>query len=193
MTTVAVNSGIKKSKRAIPNSVMGMALFVLTETMFFTALVSAYLVIKAGYGYWAPPQGLTLPVAMTGVNTFVLLLSGALLFLAGRSAAKDKNRLALQQIVASVVLGAVFVCVQGYEWIGLITYGFTLKSSVFAGTFFLLVGAHAIHALAVLLFLGYHCRVFYQKGIDKEFLTALQILWLFVVGIWPILYGVVYF
>jgi heme/copper-type cytochrome/quinol oxidase subunit 3 len=180
-------------KRQIPSSVIGMALFVITEVMFFTALISAYQVIKAGYGYWAPPSGITLPVAMTGLNSMVLLGSGVALFLAGKASRAGNNGIALNRMILATAMGLVFVLVQGYEWVNLINFGFTMQASVFAGTFFLLIGAHGLHALGAALFMAYYCHKFSREGVDGDFLSALQVLWFFVVGVWPVLYLMVYF
>jgi heme/copper-type cytochrome/quinol oxidase subunit 3 len=193
MTTATLDNQKIFRKSAVPSSVVGVALFVATELMFFTALISAFLVIKSGYGYWAPPEGIKLPMLMTAINTGFLMLSGILLFLSGYANRKGDDKKALTLMIVSSILGLVFFLIQGYEWMNLIKFGFTMQTSVFAGTFFLLIGAHGLHVLAAVLILGHFCRVFYQKGVVRDTLTALQIMWFFVVGIWPVLYGLVYF
>ena len=74
------------SRRAplLADSVFGMLIFVATEVMFFTALISAFVIIKAGVEPWTPPVGVRLPVVATAANTALLLLSGVFLHQAGR-------------------------------------------------------------------------------------------------------------
>ncbi|MEO2004632.1 MAG: cytochrome c oxidase subunit 3, partial [Candidatus Poribacteria bacterium] len=43
------------------------------------------------------------------------------------------------------VLGALFLGVQGFEWIGLIGHGLTMTSSVYGALFYTVIGFHALH------------------------------------------------
>ena len=58
------------SRRAplLADSVFGMLIFVATEVMFFTALISAFVIIKAGVEPWTPPVGVRLPVGRHGIE-----------------------------------------------------------------------------------------------------------------------------
>lgn len=189
MTTTA----IKKRTTVIPNQVLGMLIFVVTEIMFFVALMSAYLVIKKEGINWAPPENVKLPLLTTAFNTFVLFASGLMFILAERSFRKNNKDKTLSYLTYSALFGLFFVAIQGYEWLQLIKYGMTMKSDIFGATFFLLIGGHGLHALigALALFYGYH------KVKKDEFelpaLRALGIFWFLIVGVWPFLYGLVYF
>lgn len=179
----------------IPSNVLGMSVFVLTEVMFFTALVSAFLVIKAGAGAWSPPAGAVLPVATTGLNTGVLLLSGVLLFLSGK-AMRDVRQQGRAKLLflQSIFLGSVFVGVQGYEWVQLVAHGMTLKANIFSTCFYLLIGSHALHAFAAIAVLIWFYATRVKQGrLTISQMTTLQIFWFFVVAVWPVLYGLVYF
>lgn len=173
------------------NAVLGMSLVVLTEIMFFTAMISAFLVIKAnGLGVWAPPTDIRLPVLSTAFNTVVLFASGIFLFLTARTLPRP---IAKTFFALSIVTGAFFVSVQGYEWVNLLKYGLTMKSGMFGATFFLLIGCHGLHALAAILFMVYAYSKFDKGGVSAETLKGMQIFWYFVVGVWPIIYSLVYF
>lgn len=190
----------------LPNAVIGSGVFVLTELMFFTALISAYMVLKAGVvGAWVPPEDLRLPVVTTAINTLVLLASGALLVLsgiylrrseglgAGAPSKEQQHAKAVKAMAGSVLLGAVFVGVQGYEWLRLMAGGMTLASGLFSAAFYLLIGTHGLHALAVVLFMAWAYLSLRRGRWHSPQMTGLQIFWLFIVGIWPVLYGLVYF
>lgn len=170
-------------KPAISNLVFGMLLFVFVEVMFFVALLSAFVVVRASSGVWVPPGDVRLPVLTTAINTGILFLSGILLLGAGRG---DVVRRHL--VLAAILCGTFFVTFQGFEWVQLIRFGMTMYSGIFSACFFLLVGAHAMHAWA-----GVLAMVWFYRSERIEELRALQIFWLFVVGIWPVLYGLVYF
>ena len=180
----------------IPNAVLGMLIFIGTEIMFFAALISAFLVIKAQIPFWPPPGEPRLPLEATAFNTAVLLASWVALHKAGQSQAQQfliaKTR---RLILIAIGLGAFFVLFQGFEWIRLVTFGMTLQSSVYGGLFYVIIGAHALHVTGALMFLVYVWMRMEDRGGDRlnpSVLTAARVLWSFVVGVWPILYGLVY-
>lgn len=184
----------RRREPPLADSVCGMLIFVATEVMFFTALISAFVIIKAGAGVWEPPDGVRLPVLTTALNTMVLLASGVLLHYAAGLFAHEGNAPRVQRLLSgAALLGEFFVLFQGFEWIGLIRYGMTMTSGIFGACFFLLIGIHGIHAAAAVVAMIW-AYVKLRKGtLRLDQLRALQIFWYFVVGIWPILYVLVYF
>ena len=175
----------------LTNVELGTLIFICSELMFFAALISAFLIIKAGRGEaFVLPSHVTLPVLATGLNTAVLLVSGYLLHLAVVKW-EEARHAGENFLLAAIIGGAVFVTAQGYEWVKLLSYGMTMTSGIFAACFFLLVGAHALHAaVTVLVMLLCYWR---RAHLTLVSLRALRLFWLFVVGIWPLLYGLVYF
>ena len=194
-TSEAVVSGQPIVNRTpVSSGVLGMLIFMVTEAMFFAGLISAYVVIKAGIEEWPPWGQPRLPVVATAFNTVVLLASGFIM--AHSRACFKKKELALGRrwLGISILLGAFFLVFQGYEWIQLLKFGFTLSSSVYGGLFYLLIGAHGFHvmgALAILIYAWYRIK---NQGnpITPEGLFPFQLLWYFVVCVWPVLYILVY-
>lgn len=158
---------------------IGMLLFLAAEAMFFAGLISAFLVLRASLIPWPPVGQPRLPVMMTAANTIILLLSGFSLW---RARSVDKN----WQL--AVGAGFLFLIVQGVEWLKLISYGFTMAHNPYAGLFYVLIGAHALHVFGGLVFLILS-RGSWQQGSFEPSLYY----WTFVVLLWPILYGLVYF
>lgn len=181
-------------KPLLASCVLGTIIFVVTEVMFFTALVSAYLVIKAGMGAWAPPESVTLPVAATAFNTLILLSSGVLFFLAGRRYRGPGDSARITQLyLTATLMGAFFVTLQGYEWVKLVSYGMTMQNSIFGSCFFLLIGSHGLHVLSAVIVVGVFFRRLLRGELTVDQFKALRIYWFFVVAVWPVLYGLVYF
>ena len=183
-----------RTKPAISSGVLGMLIFMVTEAMFFAGLISAYLVITAGLDEWPTCGQPRLPVVATAFKTVVLLASGFLM--AHSRACFKKKELAngRRWLGISIFLGAFFLVFQGYEWIQLLKFGFTLSSNVYGGLFYLLIGAHGFHvmgALAVLIFAWYRIKS-PGNSITPEGLFPFQLLWYFVVCVWPVLYVLVY-
>lgn len=181
------------SVRKLPNAVLGTLIFVACEVMLFAGLIAAFLVLRAGFDVWPPVDQPRLPVGLTAVNTIILLASGGLMFRAVRSATSVGD--VRMWLGGAALLGTVFVLIQGSEWARLVSYGLTVNSSVYAGTFYVLVGCHAVHAIAGLLAMAVQLR----RAIPGADFPALQeavagcgVFWFFVVGMWPILYVLVY-
>ena len=175
----------------IPNGVLGMTLFVASETMLFGGMISAFTIIRSSALLWPPLGQPRLPFAETAVNTAALLLSGVVLYLAQRAYTRDPSR-ALRPLGISVLLGAFFVLFQGAEWVALVREGLTITSSTMGSFFYLIVGMHALHAVAALGLLGHTWLRLRQGWLVQSQLAAAQVFWYFVVGLWPILYLVVY-
>jgi heme/copper-type cytochrome/quinol oxidase subunit 3 len=169
-----------------------MLLFVATEIMFFSGLISAFVIGKSNaVGGWPPPGQPRLPVEETALNTAALLASGVALYFANRAFKKSapNTRLLLGLAIA---LGGFFVVFQGAEWVALIGEGLTLTSGQLGGFFYLLVGTHALHVVAGFLILLYTYRRLAHDDLDRFTFWPAQIFWYFVVGVWPILYWQVY-
>ena len=183
-----------RTKPAISSGVLGMLIFMVTEAMFFAGLISAYMVIRAGLEEWPPWGQPRLPVVATAFNTVVLLASGFLMAHSRVCFKKGELANGRRWLGISILSGTFFLVFQGYEWVQLLNFGLTLSSSVFGGLFYLLIGAHGFHvmgALAVLIYAWYRLKT-PENPITPEGLFPFQLLWYFVVCVWPVLYVLVY-
>jgi cytochrome c oxidase subunit 3 len=176
----------------LPNGVLGMLIFVGTEVMFFSGLISAFVIGKSNaVGGWPPPGQPRLPIEETALNTVALLASGVALYFANRAFKSDSPNTA-RLLLLSIVLGGFFVLFQGAEWVALIGEGLTLTSGQLGGFFYLLVGTHALHVAVGFVILLYTYRRLSHGDLDRFTFWPAQIFWYFVVGVWPILYWQVY-
>mgnify|MGYP001549253523 FL=1 len=176
----------------LPNGVLGMLIFVATEIMFFSGLISAFVIGKSNaIGGWPPPGQPRLPVEETAVNTAALLASGVALYLANRAFKNDSPN-TKRLLGLAIALGGFFVLFQGAEWVALIGEGLTLTSGQLGGFFYLLVGTHALHVLVGFIILLYTYQKLSHDELDRFTFWPAQIFWYFVVGVWPILYWQVY-
>ncbi len=180
-------------RKRLPNSVLGMIIFVVTEIMFFAALMSAHTIAKATVlgGVWPPAGQPRLPVERTAFNTAILLLSGVLLFLAGRRA-RDSYEKALPFLAGAIATGAAFVMLQGVEWVALLREGLTMQSSTHGAFFYLIVGAHALHAVVAIAVLAAIYFPMRRGTLAPSTFAATQVFWYFVVLVWPVIYLRVY-
>ena len=191
-----MTTNIAKREPLLPNAIFATMIFVGTEIMFFMGLISAFMVIKASANTdeFIVPASVRLPVYTTGFNTLVLFLSGFFLFRSLQLLSRGSDRAKVEtNFLIAIILGLFFVGYQGYEWLNLMKWGMTLHTNLFTGLFYLIIGSHGIHALCAILVMAIlYARLRSQK-LTKVQLQAMVIFWLFVVGIWPVLYGLVYF
>lgn len=179
-------------KPVVPHGVLGMLLFVLTEIMLFAGLISAFTIAKASAPIWPPPGQPRLPVEATAFNSLTLLASAIALLFAHRAFHRGDRAAMRRPMWLALGLGSFFVIFQGFEWVQLIGEGLTMTSSGYGAFFYLIVGIHALHAFAAIGLLAV-ATLRLQKGwLSPGLFGAAEILWFFVVGIWPIIYAVVY-
>jgi heme/copper-type cytochrome/quinol oxidase subunit 3 len=179
----------------LDNVRLAMLFFLGAETMFFAGLVSAFLVLRLAAPLWPPPLQPRLPVAVTGLNTLVLLASSAAMIGAMRARLGGDQAGLVRRLGLTALLGTLFLAVQGYEWARLLQYGLTLSSGAYGATFYTLIGTHAAHVLGALVWLtvtlGLAARGRFLDG-PAGTLRACAIYWHFVVALWPVLYVAVY-
>ncbi len=177
--------------KVAPNGVVGMLIFITSELMLFAGLISAVAIVKSRAMVWPPPGQPRLPAGETALNTLALMASGALLYWAGRKFLEDPKK-ALVPMRVGIGLAAVFVLLQGREWVAMLGQGLTLTSSAMGSFFYLMVGLHGLHCLAALCAMVWtERRLVSGRLTHTEFWTA-RLFWYFVVLIWPILYWRLY-
>jgi heme/copper-type cytochrome/quinol oxidase subunit 3 len=169
-----------------------MILFVLAEGMLFAGLISAFEIMHSAAIVWPPPDQPRLPIEATAFNSLVLLASGFYLHRAHKAFHRGDRGNMLRPMSISLGLGAFFVLFQGFEWVQLINEGLTLSSSSLGSFFYLMVGMHALHAVGAIGLLGYATSRLRSGWLTPGLFGATEVLWFFVVAVWPILYAVVY-
>ena len=182
-------------RSVLPNAVIGTLVFVGSEAMFFAGLISAFLVLRAGSTVWPPADQPRLPIFVTTINTVILLASGYTMERAVRTARAAERCAAAEWLGATLLLGVVFLAIQGSEWLRLLSYELYASSGLYGATFYTHIGAHGMHVLgAVIALLLVRRLVVSQRDATREgaAVEACRVYWFFVVGVWPILFVLVY-
>lgn len=175
----------------IPSGVMGMLIFVFTELMLFSGFLSAFTIIRSGSVVWPPPGQPALPFEETAFNTSLLLLSGAMLLVTRRRFNRDRASARTPMLIA-MGLAAAFVLLQGREWAALLGQGLTLTSSSLGSFFFLVIGLHALHVVVALTILVFAWQRLRRGWLASSQLATTEVFWYFVVGVWPVIWLVMY-
>ncbi len=189
------DEGRSVSKPRVPSALLGTALFVLSEVMFFSGLISSFVVIRSHADVWPPEGQPRLPILITGINTAVLLFSAYTMWRTRRDLVGGNREQSRQWLQATFLLGLTFVGIQGYEWAQLISHGLGTENNLYGGLFYVLIGMHAAHVIGALIALGLVLRRMGKGCYSAEShdgLLAMRFFWFFVVAIWPLLYAMVY-
>lgn len=143
----------------------GMALFIVSEVMFFVCFFWAYFgaaffpiaplspddvwSIKAGV--W-PPEGIIAfdPFDLPFMNTLILLLSGTTVTWAHHALLHNDREGVITGLALTVGLGVCFTLCQAYEYSHA---AFGLTDGKYASTFFIATGFHGIHVMIGTAFL----------------------------------------
>lgn len=176
----------------------GMALFIASEVMFFVAFFWAYfhaaLDPTEAIGHVWPPQGVKTfnPWDLPFLNTLILLTSGVTVTWAHHALLENNRRDVIRALVLTVGLGAIFTCVQAYEYHHA-AFGF--KDGIYSSTFYMATGFHGFHVLVGTIFLLV-CLVRAIKGHFKPDhhvgFEAAAWYWHFVDVVWLFLFACIY-
>lgn len=103
----------------IPNSKLGMWLFLGTEIMFFTAFIGTYIVLYFGSTNWPVDTDVThIKIWAGGLNTFVLIFSSYMVVVAHEAMAQRKFEKAYKALIITFACACLFLCIKGLEYYG---------------------------------------------------------------------------
>lgn len=175
-------------------TVLGVLLFVASETAFFALLIVTYLHFF-GHGSTADLARTHLDPARTGVFSVFLFTSSFTVWRAERSARAHRTGRRRLWLAATIALGALFLAGQALEYAGIFGSGLDFGSNLFTSTFFTLTGFHGVHVLVGLIMLSILLGLDLANGTGGHGDAARQsvfIYWHFVDGVWVVIFAIVY-
>jgi cytochrome c oxidase subunit 3 len=157
---------------------------------------------SAAPGTTASPAGIIEPFTimtpfwLPTINTALLLSSGVTLTIAHHALRENHRGHAITFMWLTVLLGAVFLTVQGYEYFHAYSeLNLKLSSGVYGSTFYILTGFHGFHVLVGMLMLLFITLRLHQGHFtaDRHFgFEGAAWYWHFVDVVWLGLYVLVY-
>jgi cytochrome c oxidase subunit 3 len=185
------------------NVKLGIWVFLLSEVMFFTSLIGAYIILRFAHPDAYPHPGVVLNVPLTAFNTFVLICSSVTMVKAFAAVEHGDQRGLKNYLLATVGLGAFFLGVQGYEYYKLASHHFVPMASrygaegqpLYGATFYTLTGFHGAHVtIGVLVMIWITIRAFQGKYHQENYggVEAMGLYWHFVDLVWILLFTIVY-
>jgi len=124
---------------------------LLVVLMTFGGLIAAYIVISTnGAAEWRP---FDLPVQVW-ISTLLIFASSITYQLGKNALFRDNQRRARAMFIATTALGGAFISSQILVWLALVNRGFYMRGDPYAGFFYILTAAHALHVVGGIVALG---------------------------------------
>ncbi|HEY1354483.1 MAG TPA: heme-copper oxidase subunit III [Ktedonobacteraceae bacterium] len=172
----------------------GMILFIASEALIFANFIASYLYLEIrnwNGPAWHLPSEITYPI----INTIILICSSFPVHLAGRGIAQGNQRQLKIGLFLTILMGAIFLGGQVYEYSGLFGMQFTQSSSIFGSAFFTLTGFHGLHVTIGAIFLLI-CLIRSLRGdftAKNHFaVQAAEMYWHFVDIVWVVVFSMIY-
>ena len=182
--------------RPIPNHRLGMLIFLVAEAMLFTGLLGAALVLRAGAPMWPPAGQPVLPIWAGGLNLLLLAGGSVGMIRAVRGVRDASHRRLVGGIGITLLGGAGFLGVMGVEWARMLREGLrTTTTGAYGPLFYTLTGCHALHALAVMIWVGVLLVLALRDRFSPahhEPVEMAAMFWHFVAIAWVFLFVVLY-
>lgn len=173
---------------------VGTLLFIGSEVFLFGALFTVYFSFRGLADHW-PDGEVHLPLFKTLVFSLFLFASSWTIHKAEGHIKRGEHARFLRWWIATILLGAIFLAGQVWEYASLIAEGATLGSSKFASAFYLLTGTHGLHVfggLCALTVVAVRASKGQFSAERHAFPQAASMYWHFVDLVWVIVYSVVY-
>ncbi len=190
--TTAIEHETTYSSTGLDSRKLGMWIFLATEVMIFSALIGALLSAKQRSPADANDM---LNIPITGINTFVLIISSFMVAMALQSALNNNQKRVRLFLLATLGLGATFLGIQMFEYRTLLHEGFTPTTTPFSGAFFTVTGLHGFHVfIGLILILWLLPQVFKGKFGPHNYMRieVFGLYWHFVDIVWIMLFTLVY-
>jgi len=173
---------------------VAMWVFLGSEVLFFGSLITTFLLYRTRIGD-GPGAAEIFDIPFTSVSSFILLMSSLTMVMAHHSASRKDWRQMRVWLVATGMLGIVFLSGQVFEFTEFVEEGLTVSTSPFGSSFFVLTGVHGAHvAVGVLLLLATALMSFTGRLRDGEGMNVeiIGLYWHFVDVVWIVIFTVVY-
>jgi heme/copper-type cytochrome/quinol oxidase subunit 3 len=174
----------RRPKISRDRTLLGVTIFIASESVFFLAIVLAYIAYRdAGLA----TAKANLDVVRTAIFSVALFASSGTMALAARARS-------VVWLAATLILGAIFLLGQGTEYARLLGQGIGPGSALFGTTFFTLTGLHGLHVLAGLVALAalFTASLGRASAVRAVAWEAVGYYWHFVDAVWVVVFGVVY-
>ena len=187
-----------RSPYATNSKKFGMWLFIISDSLTFSAMLFAYTYSRVTNPDWPKPFDFTPAIIFSTIMTFCLLSSSLTMVMAVHAMNHGNRASAGKWILATMTGGAAFVVLHLSEWMKLINVEhvtpFTNPWNVplFGGTFFALTGLHMTHVVIGLIYLAIIAQGVFRGKFKAEDVEVSGLYWHFVDLVWMFIFPLVY-
>ena len=178
----------------------GNALLLAIETAMFGILIAIYFSVLMQTEPFPPPRVERMPVLYQSYPDLTLPIIGLIVILISMIPAvmldisARKKRVALIKILLPITLtlNIVAIVVRYYEFDSL---HFKWADNAYGSITWMILGMHLFHLIVLACEDVFLLAWTYTKGVDDKHildLTVLGVYWYWIVGIWLVLFGIVY-
>ena len=182
---------------------LGMWLFIVSDSLTFSALLVGYAYVRASSDNWPTPFPFSPSIIFSTVMTLCLLSSSLTMVMGVSASARGDKKAVRKWILLTILFGVTFIVLHLFEWRHLINEGLSpfslpkewLKewpgaSPLFGATFFGITGLHMFHVATGAIYLSVvAARVNKLKHEDVE-ISGLY--WHFVDLVWMFVFPMIY-
>jgi cytochrome o ubiquinol oxidase subunit 3 len=172
----------------------GFWIFLLSDVILFATLFAAYAVLATATAD-GPAGRQIFDLRNVAIETGCLLASSFACCLASLAVGQRSQRWTQVALLATGVLGLVFLVFEFREFSGLIARHDGPARSAFLSSFFALVGCHGLHVSAGLLWLGTMMAQFIAKGFRQDIqyrFLCFSLFWHALDIVWVAIFSLVY-
>lgn len=186
---------IEKSKKIVSSKTyLGFWLYLMTDAMLFATLFATYMILRHNTnGGETTHQLFEMPFVM--LETIILLASSVTCGIAYVALRHNRKKAFVGLLLSTLILGALFLGLELYEFRNLVTSGNGWSNSAFLSAYFTLVGVHGLHITVGLLWgtvVGW-AIVRKMKNVDLVSKFGLfTLFWHFLDIVWIFIFTIVY-
>ena len=187
-----------RSPYATNSKKFGMWLFIISDSLTFSALLFAYTYSRVANPDWPKPFHFSPSIIFSSIMTFCLLSSSLTMVMAVHAMNHGNRKAAGAWILATMGGGAAFVVLHLTEWMNLINNEHVTPFHnewgvpLFGATFFALTGLHMTHVIIGLIYLAIICQAVLRGKFKAEDVEVSGLYWHFVDLVWMFIFPLVY-
>jgi cytochrome c oxidase subunit III len=176
----------------------GMWLFIVSDSLTFSALLVSYTYCRVSNPDWPKPFDFFPSIIFASVMTFCLLSSSLTMVMAVHAMNHGNRKAAARWILATIAGGIAFVVLHATEWMRLLNAEHVTPSAnpwkvpLFGATFFALTGLHMTHVIVGVIYLAIICQAVWRGKFKAEDVEVSGLYWHFVDLVWMFIFPLVY-
>ena len=174
---------------------LGFWIFLAAEFSLFGTLFAALLTLQHGGDYAGKMTTELFELPLILIMTFALLISSYTCGIAIYYMRKEKEKLMMIWMIITVLLGAVFVGFEIYEFAHYVHEGVNLTIGSYWSSFFILLGTHGAHVSLGIVWITCLLIQVAMRGLNKDNAPKLFIVslyWHFLDVVWIFIFTAVY-